>query len=253
MSSSLPGSFWPYWKDKPQVLSPSPRNTASKHRSLASSPHRAPIQQQTQRRISGFLNEMNTWIGFNGDLPSRMAIEVEFWSLAGPLQSSTIKLVKHRVSSRSTKQDSKRKPTRNEMNKPSLPPVPTPALASSRQNSVPRRHITFVEECIAVNSPRRPPYNTSGSSSNSISEDSDANGTHAAWNGRTSGLRWAGDDESDDESNPGDWAGESAVSSDSDDDVLEVCLSCSRCNSSRDLRSSRSPQRRVAVHHIRPD
>ncbi|KAJ7795119.1 hypothetical protein B0H14DRAFT_3888460 [Mycena olivaceomarginata] len=93
--------------------------------------------------------------------------------------------------------------------------------------------------CRQLSSP--PSYNTSGSSSNSISEDSDANGTHAAWNGRTSGLRWAGDDESDDESNPGNWAGESAVSSDSDDDVLEVCLSCSRCNSSRDSRSSRSP------------
>ncbi|KAJ7325746.1 hypothetical protein DFH08DRAFT_968399 [Mycena albidolilacea] len=130
------------------------------------------------------------------------------------------------------------------MNKPSLPRVPTPALTSSRQNSVSRRHITFntfVEECIAVNSPRRPPYNTSGSSSNSISEDSDANGTHTAWNGRTSGLRWAGDDESDDESNPGNWAGESAVSSDSNDDVLEVCLSCSRYNSSWDSCSSRSP------------
>jgi hypothetical protein len=27
------------------------------------------IQQQIQRRIRGFLNEINTWIGFNGDLP----------------------------------------------------------------------------------------------------------------------------------------------------------------------------------------
>ncbi|KAJ7800871.1 hypothetical protein B0H14DRAFT_3784637 [Mycena olivaceomarginata] len=64
--------------------------------------------------------------------------------------------------------------------------------------------------------------------------------TRAAWNGRTSALRWAGDDESND-SNPGNWAGESALSSDSDDDVLEVCLSRSRYNSSRDSLSSRSP------------
>ncbi|KAJ7369104.1 hypothetical protein DFH08DRAFT_796899 [Mycena albidolilacea] len=111
------------------------------------------IQQQTQRCISGFLNEMNTGISFNGDLPSKMAIEIEFWSLAG------FRCQRH---------------------------------------------------------PRR-----------------------LEWSNEWSPLGQS--DESDDDSNPGNWAGESALSSDSDDDVLEVCLLRLRSNSSRDSHSSRSP------------
>ncbi|KAF8216661.1 hypothetical protein K438DRAFT_400401 [Mycena galopus ATCC 62051] len=129
------------------------------------------------------------------------------------------------------------------------PSPPLPSTISQRQNGVPRRHITFntfVEQCIAVDSPRRTPLSNSSpdSSSNSNVQGSDLNGAgpRAAWDGRTSGtLRWAGDeDESDDDSNPGGWAGESAISSDSDEDVLEVCLPRSRSNSSHGSRSSRS-------------
>ncbi|KAF7370488.1 DUF1752 domain-containing protein [Mycena sanguinolenta] len=138
------------------------------------------------------------------------------------------------------------------LRKPSPPRVQPPSMvsASLRQNGLPRRHITFntfVEQCIAVDSPRRPPLSnySSGSSSNSNVGGSEPDGEarpRAAWDGRTSGaLRWAGeDDESDDESNShtGGWAGGSAISSDSDEDVLEVCLPRSRSNSSRG--SSRS-------------
>ncbi|KAJ7819630.1 hypothetical protein B0H14DRAFT_2600556 [Mycena olivaceomarginata] len=79
----------------------------------------------------------------------------------------------------------------------------------------------FIEQCITVDSPRCPPYITSSSSSNFISEDSDANGTHTTWNSWTSDLCWAGDDESNNNSNPGNWAGKSTLLSDSDDNVLK--------------------------------
>ncbi|KAK7025167.1 DUF1752 domain-containing protein [Favolaschia claudopus] len=132
-----------------------------------------------------------------------------------------------------------------------------PSPPPSRQSAVPRRHITFntfVEQCIAVDSPRRTPL--SHNSSSSSSSDSDPNGvlgTRVAWNGRTNGLRWAGDDDEsedddDDDSHVAVWPGESAISSDSDDeDILEVCLPRSRSNSSH---GSRSP--RGSTGHGRP-
>ncbi|KAK6967112.1 DUF1752 domain-containing protein [Favolaschia claudopus] len=145
------------------------------------------------------------------------------------------------------------------LRKPSPPRVPPPSMASEapRQSAVPRRHITFntfVEQCIAVDSPRRTPL--SHNSSSSSSSDSDPNGvlgTRVAWNGRTNGLRWAGDDDEsedddDDDSHVAVWPGESAISSDSDDeDILEVCLPRSRSNSSH---GSRSP--RGSTGHGRP-
>ncbi|KAJ6498305.1 hypothetical protein DFH09DRAFT_1376118 [Mycena vulgaris] len=132
------------------------------------------------------------------------------------------------------------------LRKPSPPRVPPPSMASSSAVPQPRRHITFntfVEQCIAVDSPRRIPlsHNSSNSSSNSNSSgdnNPNPNGVGAAWDGRTRGLRWAaGDDESDDEESAA-WGAESALSSDSDD-ALEVCLPRSRSNSSYS-RSSRS-------------
>ncbi|KAJ7696520.1 hypothetical protein B0H17DRAFT_400711 [Mycena rosella] len=124
------------------------------------------------------------------------------------------------------------------LRKPSPPRVPPPSMASSSALPVPKRHITFntfVEQCIAVDSPRRAPlsHNSSGSSSNSTSSghNSHANDAPAAWDGRTRGLRWAGDDDESDDDDGSHWAGESALSSDSDD-ALEVCLPRSRSNSS---------------------
>ncbi|KAF7356462.1 DUF1752 domain-containing protein [Mycena venus] len=127
------------------------------------------------------------------------------------------------------------------LRKPSPPRVPPPSMASSSRNGGPRRHITFntfVEQCIAVDSPRRTPL-----SHNSSSSSNSNTAARAAWDGRTRGLRWTGDDDESDDNdsnNGGHWTGESALSSDSDDeDVLEVCLSRSR-SSSHGSRSSRS-------------
>ncbi|KAJ6515006.1 hypothetical protein C8R47DRAFT_1313392 [Mycena vitilis] len=121
--------------------------------------------------------------------------------------------------------------------------VPAPPTPPTSAGAPAKRHITFntfVEQCIAVDTPRRIPlsHNSSNSSSNSnnSSDASDPSGPRAAWDGRTRGLRWTGDeDDSDDEENWG--VGESALSSDSDD-ALEVCLPRSRSNSSHSRRSS---------------
>ncbi|KAJ7917538.1 hypothetical protein B0H13DRAFT_2657797 [Mycena leptocephala] len=145
------------------------------------------------------------------------------------------------------------------LRRPSPPRIAPPSMVSSSSDpqAPTKRHITFntfVEQYIAVDSPRRIPlpHTSSSSSSNStssgesaLSANGGAPGPRAPWDGRTRGLRWTGgdpneDDDEDDEdgSAAGDWAGESALSSDSDD-ALEVCLPRSRTNS----RSSRSSSR----------
>ncbi|KAJ7105467.1 hypothetical protein C8R43DRAFT_1046390 [Mycena crocata] len=137
------------------------------------------------------------------------------------------------------------RPSHPSLRKPSPPRILPPSMASSNGNQPPtqssKRHITFntfVEQCIAVDSPRRTPLSHNSSSSSSNSDNSNSNSVGAAWDGRTRGLRWAEDDDDSDDDDAGAWAGESALSSDSDD-ALEVCLPRSRSNSSYS-RSSRS-------------
>ncbi|KAJ7117841.1 hypothetical protein C8R44DRAFT_708169, partial [Mycena epipterygia] len=86
------------------------------------------------------------------------------------------------------------------LRRPSPPRIAPPSMAAAaavnnNNNNTARRHITFntfVEQCIAVDSPRRVPlsHNSSDSSANSASGTrSDSAALAAAWDGRTRGLR----------------------------------------------------------------
>ncbi|KAJ7224132.1 hypothetical protein GGX14DRAFT_424384 [Mycena pura] len=136
------------------------------------------------------------------------------------------------------------------LRKPSPPRVlqPLPASAVPPSATV-KRHITFntfVEQCIAVDSPRRYPLSqTSSTFSNDLNFRNNADFSPVnrtlPWDGRTSGRRWkGGDDESDDDGDARDLMGESALSSDSDE-PLEMCLPRSRSGSRSSRSSSNNP------------
>ncbi|KAF7309929.1 DUF1752 domain-containing protein [Mycena indigotica] len=138
-------------------------------------------------------------------------------------------------------------PTHPALRKPSPPRVLPPAMASesSRLATSHKRHITFntfVEQCIAIDSPRRPALSSLSASSDFIANDGPmlTNRTHS-WDGRTSGRRWAGtdDDDDDDDVNQRTVNSESALSSDSDD-ALEICLPRSRSGSRSSGSTSKS-------------
>ncbi|KAF7308392.1 DUF1752 domain-containing protein [Mycena chlorophos] len=144
-------------------------------------------------------------------------------------------------------------PTHPHLRKPSPPRVLPPAMAAASPDSSraasSRRHITFntfVEQCIAIDSPRRYPPPAAPSSSDFIAEDGMIiNNPTRAWDGRTSGryLATASEDDDDDDEMSSSWAtNESALSSDSDD-ALEICLPRSRSGS----RSSGSSKSVVAL------
>ncbi|KAF7308940.1 DUF1752 domain-containing protein [Mycena kentingensis (nom. inval.)] len=142
-------------------------------------------------------------------------------------------------------------PTHPSLRKPSPPRVLPPSMAADAPPSAPaRRHITFntfVEQCIAIDSPRRYPLSQPSFSSPTSFSAEDAtvrlNGSRS-WNGRTSGRRWANPDDDDDSDDDGlvtrNWAtSESALSSDSDE-ALEICLPRSRSGSRSSSSTSKS-------------